>query len=236
MDKAEQVFEKLAFNIAQQNKLLRVIKPKVTKGGAKVVRSMMGDVAGVTNKKSVKRSLKQISEDQRAEVRDAMKTMGMKSLAGRIIAPKKGDMTKAVLKHLDKNLPATHTKGVMKSIRGLKPKDRRSFNSVLGGHELAEAKSKGGAMNFSAMFSHNSPSVLLKEHNMVTTMKNPKVRTTMKKLRSIQGEGKFISDSFPGYSHGKSPRLSRHAIKRMSTVLERKGKKALEDAAGFSFK
>jgi hypothetical protein len=94
------------------------------------------------------------------------------------------------------------------------PAQRKMLEAVTKGHELAESQV---ALNPNMIgWNHNSPDVILREHNMITTM--PKrmgpVRTLFKTLRKTR-EAAAWKEVFPQFTFGVGPRVSRHARKRM---------------------
>lgn len=105
------------------------------------------------------------------------------------------------------------------------PKGNKALNSVVMNHEMDEARStvsQASKSGHSFNNVHLSPAILLKEHNNLKTLRGPgsrEARTVMGNLRNMGGEQGLIDLKFPGYEHGKSPRLSRHAIRRMTDVL-----------------
>lgn len=114
------------------------------------------------------------------------------------------------------------------------PKDKELLNRVVTHHEMNERravkeqmKAHGKHLNFEGT-SHAAPSVILREHNQLTTM--PKTsetkgtREAFKHLRHTGGaEAKIIGSTVKGYTHGESPRFSRHAIKRIDEAMRRRG-------------
>lgn len=110
---------------------------------------------------------------------------------------------------------------------------QKALNSVIHGHEMDEifhasrrAKRGLGPSPVTEEYGHQSPDVLLREHNRLTTLPaevRAPVTSAMKKLRAATGDADAIEDVFKGrFSFGDSPRLSRHARKRMTEALERR--------------
>ena len=72
-------------------------------------------------------------------------------------------------------------------------------------------------------FNHNSPRVILAEHNMLTTA-SPKLRDKkLMKIRQSSGEQDLIRKVLPGFEHGKSPRLNRRTIKGLWEIMKSRG-------------
>jgi hypothetical protein len=101
------------------------------------------------------------------------------------------------------------------------PKDKRMINSIIDGHELDETLVRGGLAVRGV--GHRSPDVLLREHNRVTTL--PKEyggsREFMKSMRGSTGETGLFQNIDPRLAYGDSPRLSRHARKRITELMEK---------------
>jgi hypothetical protein len=118
-------------------------------------------------------------------------------------------------------------------IRSLQPKAKEIANRVVRLHEKFELqaakelrKRKMGPASASVA-SHISPSVLLREHNLMRSLKGEdadRVRQVLKKVRQGEGSSRRIRKAVPGVRiHGKNqPRYSRHAIKRMEQIFASK--------------
>lgn len=106
------------------------------------------------------------------------------------------------------------------------PEERIMFEGVMKGHEGAELAAMKRPMMAMRGMGHLSPEVILKEHNMVTTMPpmlRKKIAPTYRVLRGPagQGEADFLRNVTGGrFQYGKSPRLSRHARKRIAELAE----------------
>ena len=98
----------------------------------------------------------------------------------------------------------------------LTSKQKETFNRMVIEHEGFESRVKKPI----AITSHPSPEVLYREHNIVTTL--PKrlkpAGTVMRKARHMTNEDLGLNIMHPNFKYGKSPRLSRHAIKRMNEL------------------
>lgn len=105
------------------------------------------------------------------------------------------------------------------------PSDQRQMlEAVVKGHELDETLVRP-ALSFKP-FGHNSPDVLLREHNRLATLPtaNSAVRDYMRDLRK-NTESPVLAQY--GIDFGKSERLSRHARKRITEHMERRTMKEL---------
>ena len=106
-----------------------------------------------------------------------------------------------------------------------KPEAQRAFNYVAGMHEQAE-RAAVIKKDINPFFNHYSPSVILKEHNILRGLKTKNtqsaklVQNAFGKAREM-GEEPVLQDFIKGYKHGRSPRLSRHAIKRVGEAYRR---------------
>jgi hypothetical protein len=98
------------------------------------------------------------------------------------------------------------------------PDQYKMLNSVIRGHELDETTANlSSAM---APYGHISPEVMLKEHNRIATLPEgfSPIKELMQKTRA-RGEAGLMSNY--GIDYGNSPRLSRHARKRITQGMER---------------
>lgn len=109
------------------------------------------------------------------------------------------------------------------------PADRKALEAVMKGHELAETQVQPGLAARS--FGHLSPDVMLREHNMVTTLpeQHGAVKQLMGNLRENTGEPTSMLAPY-GIEYGKSPRLSRHARKHITADLENQSTNAMANA------
>lgn len=100
-----------------------------------------------------------------------------------------------------------------KHISNMDAKNKEAFNRIGLLHEGFETDVK----NIDWTFGHASPSVLHKEHNIITTL--PEELTpagdAFRMLRNVTGESKQLRKMNKGFEYGKSPRVSRHLIKKM---------------------
>jgi DNA ligase D-like protein (predicted 3'-phosphoesterase) len=102
----------------------------------------------------------------------------------------------------------------------LSGKNKKIINYLGLMHEGFEANVKKPS-NF---FTHASPEVLLKEHNLITTLpkKYKSAGNYFRGIRSVSGESDIMQNTIQhGFEYGKSSRFSRHAIKRLTTPLEK---------------
>jgi hypothetical protein len=93
---------------------------------------------------------------------------------------------------------------------------------LISSHLVARASLIGG---------HLSPAVILKEHNLIKTLdkegipKKEKIIRIFKKMRELDTTEKRLQELTGGkFIYGKSPRLSRHAIKKLERKWERQYK------------
>jgi hypothetical protein len=102
----------------------------------------------------------------------------------------------------------------------MSPTERRTLDGVIKGHELDEVQVPS-RMAFQPI-GHNSPDVMLREHNRVTTLPadHANVKGMMQTLRGPGGEEGSVLKEY-GVNYGDSPRLSRHARKRITGLMER---------------
>jgi len=97
------------------------------------------------------------------------------------------------------------------------PANNRILQGVIKGHELDELGST------SVVREHN-PAVIFKEHNRVATLPESAapVKQFMKGMRNFPAHGDREYFAPYGLKYGESPRLSRHAIRRLTESLESK--------------
>ena len=204
--------EKLAFNLTDGKRLTRIFKnkrvhPKLVPENMK----QLGYAAGGNNDIKTFASLRGATKE---EGKDFIAGMGFKN-GKTVMAPEKGDVNRFATKVQNetglKYAPAKKMTG----------RQRHMNEATVKTHELDEmqVKPKGSFVQFG----HNSPDVILREHNRSVTM--PKefepVRRHMKKVRNIMGDAQTLKDTFPQFNYGSGQRLSRHARKRMTDVMER---------------
>ena len=104
-------------------------------------------------------------------------------------------------------------------------KSKELLNKVVLNHEANEIRSKAMSDSYLNRWGHVSPKVILREHNIVSQLSgegSKPVRDIMHTLRKGK-EGAEIHKAIPnlGYQHGKSERLSRHAIRRITDIVNR---------------
>lgn len=95
----------------------------------------------------------------------------------------------------------------------------KEYQAILVAHEAAEAKyAKKPNVDFINTYHHASPGVLLNEHNNLTTLNasKDKVDKIIQDLAGLRGYYNAVkTPNNLNFSHGRSQRLSRHAIKRI---------------------
>lgn len=144
------------------------------------------------------------------------------------------------------NNPTSESKRLLKD-SGIQhnPENLRAMNVEIGMHELSESRANQAGKQF---YRHRSPTVILQEHNRLSTMTGPgseDTRRAVSETRNLKSmlrvndvdpefarhvaeheggvsglEGDTVRSVFPSYDHGYSPRLSRHAIKHMSRRIQ----------------
>jgi hypothetical protein len=117
----------------------------------------------------------------------------------------------------------------------LNPSQREIANRVVRLHEKFERQalkelSGKGLLNAEMMSGHLSPSVLLREHNLIQTLptgQREAVRKLFETIRTVEGSKPALKIVLPGFDLlGKGQkRLSRHAVKRMNESIA-KGREA----------
>lgn len=195
--------KKISFNLKEQANFLKAIKNKVIKGSVQLKRRSFypeGITSGIPNKKTLPKFLSGTGGD--------VKGTPLKGIAGKLIFPKKKDAYHAVRDKLGPDrLPA------------MNGRQRKTFNAIIKSHEVAESSAKYHPKFFEQAH-HMSPSVILREHNVLRGLpeKGKKEMTALfKSFRTdLDTSANVISKQFPKFTYGDSPRLSRHAIKRMS--------------------
>lgn len=108
-----------------------------------------------------------------------------------------------------------------------KPRQKRLINAITLRHEGAESAIKNVNDKFFQQAMHRGPEVILKEHNQVRSLTgkgSKKVKELFTRGRTLGPEQSIISKGIPelGFEYGKSERLSRHAIRRISDSLNKK--------------
>lgn len=106
---------------------------------------------------------------------------------------------------------------------------RRDANFISLAHEADETRR---TKHTKFLGSHNSPAVILREHNNLTRLETPsapETRKLFKHLRDREGTAPAIDATVPelGYAHGESSRLSRHAIRRISDLIDKKQRQGI---------
>ena len=99
--------------------------------------------------------------------------------------------------------------------------NRKMTDAIVKGHELDELSTR--RVSSFREHGHVSPDVILKEHNRITTMPEEfsAVRDGFKDLR-LTRESAHLNSVVPGFEYGSSPRLSRHARRRITDLVEKR--------------
>ena len=113
------------------------------------------------------------------------------------------------------------------SVPKFTPEQHKTLHSVFKGHELDELTTKPALGT--AQFGHVSPDVIFKEHNRLVTLPegNEEVKDFMKSIRNQKNGEHSLFPS--GMIYGKSPRMSRHARRRLTELASEKIKNRLID-------
>jgi hypothetical protein len=100
----------------------------------------------------------------------------------------------------------------------LKPNEKKAVNAITLGHEKAEIDYINKNINLKYLLTtrHNSPGVLLREHNIVKSLKGPGSKKAIKIFKELRDY-----EDIP-INYGVSPRLSRHAIKNVTKNILKK--------------
>jgi len=106
------------------------------------------------------------------------------------------------------------------TLKTMSPEKKRMLNAVMEGHELDELKTKPKVM-FRGM-GHVSPDVILREHNKLVTLPDELKGITDILQPFRQNEKELLN---PYMQYGQGERLSRHARKRITDMLERDAEK-----------
>jgi hypothetical protein len=95
---------------------------------------------------------------------------------------------------------------------------------------LLGAGGRKGSPTFRTAFGHADPRVLLREHNRLTTLPTSykRVGRVERDVRAASGEAQALEEAIPGFRFGESPRLSRHAQRRLAPLLEQAAKPVAE--------
>jgi hypothetical protein len=179
-----------------------------------ILRTHSNDDMGAVSSKNLKEHYNNLYGDQKNEVKNMLSTVKRFNKKGLIVSPNGGGFG-SINRTLNKsNSPL--------STPGMDAKNLEMTNRMTLAHEGRELKPYK-KVNY---FSHQSPSVVLGDHNVISTLPkeyNPS-KTHNINMRQSTGEVKNLNRLLPGFKYGESPRLSRHAIKRMSSIIEAKQK------------
>lgn len=95
---------------------------------------------------------------------------------------------------------------------------RKMLHAILKGHELDEMSMPGSTAFRN--FGHRSPQVILNEHNRVATLPAG-YEDTRDYLKTLRTPENTALQMHTGMRYGESPRLSRHARKRVAEAIDR---------------
>ena len=164
------------------------------------------------------KSLSRFKELGRTRLRDAYSALFDRKMLP-LTRPRSGDAFKA----LKDRFPDGRFEGVSVS-----PKGRKHLEAIIQQHELDELvvpRFGGGQLTgkkaLPMWYGHNGPDVILREHNRLVTSP-PEVReevTRFMKTVRQSDETPSIANHVPGFNYGETPRLSRHARRRIVQVM-----------------
>lgn len=225
--------DKTAFNEAAANKVLSLAKRLQLPKASKAVMPGLGGIPAY--KSTMKDAFKAgrlggFTPEQVTEAVGEMPGVGVSKQMGRAIFPGgERSLPKALrvrwtdAKMLEKEVGPEFA-GKITGPLGPEPAhlpagNMKMLHAVLKGHELDEATVRGGIG--AVHLGHRSPDVIFKEHNRLMTLpkEHEAIREFMKPVRQ-KFEGAWL---FPkGMAYGESPRLSRHARRRLTESAERR--------------
>ena len=209
---------KIAFNADDAGKVLKLFKGRQAPKGLVRQNKSMQTYMGIPD--NVKSWASSMYPDNPKSLLDDLEKSPLQ--AGMTVAP-----------HSRDSFQFFKDMGVNGKITSMDGKNRRMLDAVVKGHELDEIVVPGNRntlMDGSGM-NHRSPDVILREHNRIMTLPEgyDKVKDTMTNLRSNIGrEADYLANatdssySGKGFEYGQSPRLSRHARKRITQLWENK--------------
>lgn len=136
-----------------------------------------------------------------------------------IFVPKQSDA-----KTIMRTIPNARVQSDLNKIRT--PQHRKLLETIMKGHELAETQVK--SVPYMRGFMHRSPDVILREHNMLTTLPHggAPVRNLFRNMRK-PFEARAFKEAIPQFTYGKGQRLSRHARRRMTDLYAAHAEKEL---------
>ena len=124
-------------------------------------------------------------------------------------------------------IPELRRSGMLSAKPRFKPHEREALERMLKLHEASELRYVGKGVSspsFESAFKHSSPGVIVEESNMVATLPKRLRRAgdALSELRNDStGEARIMEELVPGFKYGKT-RMSRHAKRRLSEIIERK--------------
>lgn len=230
--------EKIAISMEDLRRVSRLAKKKTIKVPGigpsamptRSVKEQLGEIQKIKD-----HSLKRFGEvlpDQAKRLGDQEKTL--KQLSGRVLMPKgeawQDFAASAVGKPGAKGFEAEIMMSANPRTRAARdallkdPKGREAAEGIIKGHELQELV-KGSRRPMARGTSH-AQGVIPVEHNMVTTLPPEASRAGefMKAIRNEWGgrEAQAFNKATGGrIAFGEGQRLSRHAVKRISEIMER---------------
>lgn len=239
--------EKAAYDINAAKKVLQAAKPLTAPKGSLRVLSNKGaagelvqhsPLAGLASRPNVQKN-KAVAENLFSAVERNNPGIDPAQIAA---AREAADQARASVQPLADRFPqGAILKGDQPAQRGINqslglprpqftPEQHQITNSVLHGHELDEVRVAPGMG--ARMLGHNSPDVLLREHNRVATLppEHTPVKEYMQNIRSSTGDARAMRYGM-GIDYGNSPRISRHARKHLTNIMNNKAVEGLSGGA-----
>lgn len=213
--------QKIAFGPYDADKVLKVVKRIQVRAGGRAGTAYAGSPGVTKSRKEFVATLVDAglprSEITKELVNVAVPVRGFIRKGPTVLTPERGGGAKFLRTDPTVRMISKDTPRAVRSVKT--PAQHKMLESVLKGHELAETQVKPTwGMGH---FGHRSPDVLLREHNMLTTL--PKgmepVGNTMRALRA--GREASALREFTGVKFGKGSRYSRHARKRLLELYQK---------------
>lgn len=224
--------QKIAFGPKAMGRVLKHFKGRSHRIGDKVQHPVTGQGMGYgyvlptdtrKGKKHVSSMIQKVHETYPEVPIDEIKrqvaaqSADVSSWGSTMFSPGKGDAKKFFGKTMGE---VSAPQKVQKAIGAVKtPEQRKAMEAVMKGHEVAESQVKPTSSFLG--FGHLSPDVILREHNMITTL--PESAAPVRKaVMAIRGLGEAPAlKAGTGFEFGKGQRISRHARKHLTKMYEK---------------
>ena len=108
-------------------------------------------------------------------------------------------------------------------IKNLNPEEKEVFSRLIFAHEGLERKAilaRKWPVRPNFFEGHTDPGVILREHNMLTTLPGKYDKVKKAFLACREDEARILRRALPNYQHGYSPRVSRHNIDNIIKKIE----------------